>query len=178
MLWFSLSWLAYGAEVQGAPFVDPPAVQRMEGARKVLITHIGWMRITPKMIDESDWNRYSRPLRPEDAAALLRNVEKTVRLDKAPTLQRCNFAPGFQISFFDAEDKISETLLICLNCDVLAVGNRSKLGNVILDPRPAAASTPFGLPAIYGEARPYKAELVTMLRKYFPEEIEQWERRK
>ncbi len=176
MLLWALCLSIHAASAQSPSFVEPPALQRMEAARKVQITHIGWMRITPKMIDDNDWQRSSRPMRAEDVASLLRNAGKSARLEKAPTLARCSFAPGFQVSFFDAEDKISETLLICLNCDVLAVGDRSRLGNV-LPPRPASGpgGASDGLPARYGDAGPYKAELITLLKNYFPEEMEKWQ---
>ena len=104
---------AFMADTQLAP---------LQAAARVQVTSIGWMHVTPMMITTDVWARNSRPVDPPQAAKLIELLQQTQALDGPPPRERCRFAPGYQVTFFDAREKVIDSLLICLNCNVLAVG--------------------------------------------------------
>ena len=115
------------------------------------------------MIDQTDRERSSKPLSPQDTAALRQWIAQIRRFDKAPEPSQCHFAPGFQIRFLNGKSETLETLLLCLNCNVLAVGDT---------PDNASGSTNRYridmVPARYGDALGHRAELLALVAKYFP----------
>ncbi len=147
----------------GQHFISRNQAAAMVRANSVIISDIGWMRRTPKMIDQADWDKSSKTLSPPDAAALGQWLAASPRLDKAPDPSQCQFAPGFQIRFLDEKRATLETLLICLNCNVLAIGDTS-----------ANASGPSNryrvdmVLARYGDALSRRADLLALVARYFP----------
>jgi hypothetical protein len=92
------------------PLIPPSAVEGMESAPRVLITSIGWMAITPRFVDAKVWQQSSRPISADDAQVLMQHLKTSVRLEQEPTLARCHFAPGFQITFFDDQARKNQGL--------------------------------------------------------------------
>ena len=60
-------------------------------------------------------------------------------------------------------------VLICLNCDVVDIGDRA---NLLYDQRSRSAAAKY--PVTYGEACAFRPQLVAMLSKYFPGEMKKW----
>lgn len=157
--------MAGGARAADSPqdFVLQDQLAAVARASRAIIYDIGWMRRTPKVIDDSDWDGASKTLSLQDTADLRRWMAEARRLDRAPDPAQCHFAPGFQIRFLDDERKTLETLLICLNCNVFAIA----------DTGPKAASTVNRyridmVPSRYGDALAHRAELLALVARYFP----------
>lgn len=152
---------AIGGE-KGQDFISEHQSAAWERAHSVIISDIGWMRRTPKMIDQADWDKSSKTLSPADAVALRQWIAETRRLDKAPDPSQCQFAPGFQIRFLSEKKETLETLLICLNCNVIAIGDTV--------PKASDAANRYRVdmvPAHYGDALAHRAELLALVARYF-----------
>lgn len=161
-----LSCLVVGettAAVPAQPFLPKDQLAALAQARSAIISDIGWMRRTPKMIDQSDWDRSSKPLSPQDAAAMRGWIAEASSLDQAPKPAQCHFAPGFQIRFLNEKRETLETLLICLNCNVLAVGDAQANGPGAVNRHRVEV-----VPARYGDAAARREDTRALVARYFP----------
>jgi hypothetical protein len=184
---------AAAATPPAQPFVSSTQTLGLAAAHSVVLTEIGWMLLTPKMIRDDDWKRASKTLSKADASQFVKLVGAMNATTTLPTTlpsalpttlvplptgappqpaggtsppstqkpaTKCKFAPGFQVTFLDEKQQVIDAFLVCLNCNVLAVGDR----------QPTAMRPPLKrstlTPARYGQALEQRAELIALLKPY------------
>jgi hypothetical protein len=189
LLFLTKANAAAAATPPAQPFVSSTQTLGLAAAHSVVLTEIGWMLLTPKMIRDDDWKRASKTLSKADASQFVKLVGAMAATTTLPTAvpttllplptgtppqpaggtsslntqkpaTKCKFAPGFQVTFLDEKQQVIDAFLICLNCNVLAVGDR----------QPTAMRPPLKrstlTPARYGQALEQRAELIAMLKPY------------
>ena len=148
-------------------FVNAVQADAMSRAAQARITDIGWMRQTPRMVDQGAWDQSSQALTSAQAGELVRLMRRATAMPAAPDTARCQFAPGYQVTFLDARQKVIDAVLVCLNCNVLAIGNQEGADETpvmgsVLRRRPMQPA----VPVRYGEAAALRAELLAWLKPH------------
>ena len=173
-----LPFSVQAAPRQPEPFLPPHQLQRLSQAHSVSLTAIGWMRRTPRRVDDDLWQKSSTPVTPLDVAQIVALLGQTTALPRAPNEAQCAYAPGYQVTFLDAHQTVLASVLLCFNCDVVAVGDQRPRHGVVADldaaPVSPASAAPQRAVLRYGQAQAQRAQLLAWVAKYFPQPLEQF----